>query len=227
MDKLPIIIRMDKLAINIASGYMSNSGNEYSEYSHEDIMAALKFIGKVKINEKISTSSMTVQDKDSFYTSIIRTFTTQNRIKTIVFLQNVIDRAFEIACMYTRDQDQQKNITGWFIIDDINKSRSGLYNILNTYKEDRMFVCKMESLLQKIEVKLKSFENPVEITKSEPVPILNGKTANNSPLILSETRNHIIGTPIKISPVNLSQYDIPLAAGEKDLKDNNDGGDIE
>lgn len=214
---------MDKLAINIASGYMSNSGNEYSEYSHEDIMAALKFIGKVKKNEKISTSSMTVQDNDSFYTSIIRTFTTQNRVKTIVFVQNVIDRAFEIACMYTRDQDQQKNTTGWFIIDDINKSRSGLYNILNTYRDDRMFVCKMESLLQKIEVKLKSFENPVEISKSEPVPILGGTSTNNSPLILSATRNTIIGTPIKISPVNLSQYNIPSVQDGKDTKVD-DGG---
>ena len=43
---------MDKLAINIASGYMSSPGNEYSEYSHDDIMAALKFIGKVKKMKK-------------------------------------------------------------------------------------------------------------------------------------------------------------------------------
>ena len=135
---------------------------------------------------------MTVQDNDSWYTSIIRTFTTQNRVKTIVFVQNVIDRAFEIASIYTRDQDSQKNKTGWFIIEDIKKSTSGLHNILNTYKDDRMFVCKMESLLQKINVKLEKFENPIEFTKSQHV-VIN----HSSPIFIS--RN----TPV--TPTQLSQ----------------------
>lgn len=191
---------MDKLAINIASGYMSSGGNEYAEYSHEDIMAALKFIGKVRKNEKISTTAMTVQDNDSWYTSIIRTFTTQNRVKTIVFIQNVIDRAFEIASIYTRDADQQKNRTGWFIIEDIKKSIVGLHNILNTYKGDRMFVCKMESLLQKIDVKLEGFENPIEVKRSDPVPVSIANNSplsisKNSPLVLSRSNNTPVRSP--------------------------------
>lgn len=150
---------MDKLTININNDYISETGNEYSEYSHCDIISALKFIGKVKKNEKISTVRMTVQDNDSWYTSFIRTITTQNRHKTMVFLQNVIGRAFEIASIYIHDTDKHKNRTGWFIIDDIKKSLAGIHNITNTYRDDRMFVCKMESLLQSIGVRLGNFHN--------------------------------------------------------------------
>lgn len=126
----------------------------------KEIISKLKFIGKVKKGEKINTKHMYVQS-NSISTSFARTFWNQdNRGNALNFVQETVNRAFELLITYERSTEQLlfENLKK-----DLNSSLSGLNNLKFTYIEDTKFCCDMDTLLEYIIAKLKKYEVECEV----------------------------------------------------------------
>jgi hypothetical protein len=143
---------------------MNNSANNClhindKDHLHHTITAGLKFICRIGKNEKINTSTLTIQDNSSWLTGIVRMLTVQNRIKTMYYIKNVIQQSFEVVEMYIKSKDDQQLMMAKYILQDIHNCQNGLRNLQDTYNEDRMFACTIESFIQDININLLIYKN--------------------------------------------------------------------
>jgi len=128
------------------------------EKSVQDTLSRLKFIAKVKEGEKLDIESQTVQD-NSYIVNVIRTFfRNESRNRTITFIRTTYGEAFELIEGYLKNESLfAKNLTE-LILKSINDSQVGLENLAKTYEDDRMFVAKIETIIDTINAKLIDFE---------------------------------------------------------------------
>lgn len=125
---------------------------------NKDIISRLKFIGKVKKGEKINVKFMYVQP-DGLATQISRMLINQdNRGNTLSFLQETINRVFEIISGYERSRNPVDKIMCRNLIEDLKQSKTGLTNLKETYILDVKFCCDMDTLIQVIDTKLIEIE---------------------------------------------------------------------
>lgn len=146
------------LAIGLAHNCLNNK-YEYTNNSHDSIISSLKFICKISKNEKIDTNKLTFHDSTSWTTCFVRTFTIQNRVKTLNFVQHIIERCFEIIESHLKSEDEGKIKLGKYILKDLNDCQDALRNLQYTYENDKMFVCRIESFIQKIQIKISDYED--------------------------------------------------------------------
>lgn len=180
-------------ALNFANNFVGGSPTVPVDNTHDGVISGLKFICRISKNEKIDTDHLTVQDNSSWVTSVIRTLTIQNRTKTIYYIQSIIDRSFDIAENYLNSHDAQKRAMGRFIIQDIDKSQVGLTNLQFTYSNDRMFVCRLDALLQRIKVHLIQYQQqqptmPIQI----PLPIPNAFSNHDNSISSNQSHNSLL-----------------------------------
>ena len=123
----------------------------------EDIISRLKFISKIQKNEKVNVRSMMVQG-DGIFTRLSRTLINiDNRNNTFNFLTNTIKRGFEILTLYGNQQTNFARTMIDNILVDIEGCLKGLENLKSTYQDDVMYCCKLETLIQDINARLKDF----------------------------------------------------------------------
>jgi len=116
-------------------------------------MKKLKFITLIEVGERINVSSISTSQQ-SWFSSIYRSIFKESRNKTFQFLNDVIDRSFELIFLYKDSKKLSDKISCYQILDDIMNSISGIRNIQQTYGEDRNFFCEMETLLATIFARL-------------------------------------------------------------------------
>lgn len=121
--------------------------------THHEVITRLKFIGLIKKGEKVSVKSLSVQQM-SMVTSFMRMFHQESRETTLDFLTSTINRAFEIIQLGLSNGKPSDKTLCRNLIEDLIKSSTGLLNLQNTYSDDRLFWCHMQTLIQAIEVKL-------------------------------------------------------------------------
>lgn len=131
--------------------------------SNKETISRLKFIGKIQIGDKIDLKNMHLQT-DGLLTQISRTINQENRNKTLVFLQDTINKAFEILKCYDKSFKNSDKIMCLNILNDLKSSKSGLLNLKETYSFDIKFCCDIDVLLEMIEAKLIELENYFEMT---------------------------------------------------------------
>ena len=143
--------------------------------SNKETISRLKFIGKIQIGDKIDLKNMHLQT-DGLLTQISRTINQENRNKTLVFLQDTINKAFEILKCYEKSLKNSDKIMCLNILNDLKSSKSGLLNLKETYSFDIKFCCDIDVLLEMIEAKLIEldnifeYSNLIEETESLPPP---------------------------------------------------------
>lgn len=129
---------------------------------NDEVISRLKFIGKINPGEKISVKGMYVQS-EGWITSIARTvFTHDSRDSTMSFLNTAVKKGFDLLKMYhdnckgdrgrTFDQTMFSNILA-----DMCSAVRGLNNLKVTYETDRMFCCKLDTLIQEINALVKQY----------------------------------------------------------------------
>jgi hypothetical protein len=124
--------------------------------STKEIISRLKFIGCLKKGEKINTRHMYVQP-DGLSTKFSRTFIYQdNRGNALSFVQETINRAFELLISYERSNVEAERIMYYNLVKDLNQAKTGLKNLKDTYIEDTKFCCDMNTTLQFIDAKLQN-----------------------------------------------------------------------
>ena len=120
--------------------------------NNKDIISKLKFIGKIQNGDKL-TKSMSIQS-DSYITQLYRTIFQENRQKTLAFLEETINKTFEILHCYQKSKKKSEQLMCIYLVEDLKNSKSGLNNIKKTYEKDPKFCCDIDTLLQMIEAKL-------------------------------------------------------------------------
>jgi hypothetical protein len=125
---------------------------QLTEKNHETI-THLKFIGTFQPNEKINIRNMTIENQ-TVITPLLRLFYGESREKTHTFLRNTIDRSFEIvnSIMYSEKLTDKSTVKN--IIKDLMKAITGIKNIQKTYRDDKLFVCNMENMIEQISAKV-------------------------------------------------------------------------
>jgi hypothetical protein len=142
--------------------------------TNEDVISQLKFIGKIQKGEKINARRMYVQP-NSFLTALSRSFLNQDsRINTFNFISHTIKKSFELLSFHEGSTKGSSKIWRKNIIKDLKESKNGLLNLKDTYSDDVLFCCKIETLLQDVDARLldmtmtdELIEDPNEIKKEQ------------------------------------------------------------
>ena len=145
--------------------------------TNKETISRLKFIGKIEINDKIDVKNMNIAH-DGIMTQLSRTVFQDNRGKTLVFLQDTINKAFEIIKCYDRSNKNSDKIMCFNVINDLKSSRLGLKNLKETYITDIKFCCDIDVLLEMIEGKLS--ETDMETFLSLTAPTSNPPNENDN-----------------------------------------------
>lgn len=166
---------------------------------HRDVMKKLKFITLIESGERINVSSISTSQQ-SWFSSIYRSIFKESRAKTFQFLNDVIDRSFELIFLYKESKKLSDKISCYQILEDIMNSITGIRNIQQTYIEDRNFFCEMETLLASIFARLAEIyqNNELELT-----PVLRDKLSG-----LLE--NHPVRAVAQDSPVRAVGDNAPV-----------------
>jgi len=124
----------------------------------DDILSKLKFIGKIKKEEKICVKNMTVQ-QNNIFTKLSRSFIiVDSRENTLNFLSHTIKRSFELLSLHMTGKTLfDKSMTEHIMI-DLENSKQGLSNLKSTYVNDLMFCCKIDTLIQEIDARLEELK---------------------------------------------------------------------
>lgn len=122
--------------------------------NHPEIIARLKFIGKLQKGDKINTRRMFVQS-NGLITRLNRTFWNQdNRANGLSFVQETVRRAFDLLDVYYNSGSDEYLSLRENMVKDIQNSIHGLNNLKTTYCEDVKFGCDIDALLLIITAKL-------------------------------------------------------------------------
>ena len=135
----------------------------------DDNISRLKFIARLKKGEKINTKDMTVQ-QNNLLTKINRSFLSiDNRTNTLNFLVETVKKGFEE--LQTHIDNMEINIfdktMGSNILLDLENCKNGFSNLKDTYVDDIMFCCKIDTIDQEIDARLKSIKTKYFSTSIE------------------------------------------------------------
>lgn len=118
-----------------------------------EILTRLKFIGTVGPGEKIDVRGMKVES-NSLFTPLKRLLNGESRDTTHGFISATIERSFEILSVYVHSDKKSDSCTAANIVKDLLAAVSGLKNIQRTYKDDKLFVCNLETIIEGINSRL-------------------------------------------------------------------------
>ena len=118
-----------------------------------DLISKLKFVGRIKQNEKVNTKYLYTQP-DNYVTSITRSLVYQDsRENLVTFLNDIMGKATTLIEDYSVSNDMSKKKLCMNVFSDFINSKEGLKNLIVTYKDDVMFGCRLDTLIQQIESK--------------------------------------------------------------------------
>jgi hypothetical protein len=121
--------------------------------NNKETISRLKFIGKIQIGEKVNLKYMYIQN-DGFITQLSRIIFQENRSKTLTFLQDTVNKAFEILKCYQKSKKKSDKIMCTNLVEDLKNSKAGLINLKETYSMDIKFCCDIDTILQLVDAKL-------------------------------------------------------------------------
>ncbi len=127
---------------------MSSQGYETTQ----EIMTRIKFIGTIQSGEKLDIRNMKIES-NTLITPIKRLFYGEGRDTTYSFLYNTIERGFAIMHQAAANENLSDKMMCVNMMKDMDKAIVGLRNMQHTYKDDKMFVCNLETLIEAIEAR--------------------------------------------------------------------------
>lgn len=151
----------------MSSRFSKNFISDGMQKNIEDLISNLIFISKIQVNEVLDVESMTLM-KVGWMTTFYRTFyTNENRYKTLNFLKDIVNEAENISSTYIQNSDIYTRKIGYTILESLDKSKNGIINICKTYETDRMFVSKVETLLNRIDTNISQIKEMGNISDED------------------------------------------------------------
>ena len=141
---------------------------------NKELIARIKFIGKIQIGDKVNVKNMAIQP-DGYFTQFSRSILQDNRSKTLVFLQDTFFKTFELLRCYEKSNKKSEKLICINIINDLKSSKNGLQNLKETYNDDIKFLCDIDVLVQIIDAKLSEID---ESRYYSPLSIISSPSSN-------------------------------------------------
>jgi hypothetical protein len=190
------------LALDICR--FSSTDKECVHDRHRDIIKKLKFITLIEQGERINVSTISTAP-NNWFSSIYRSIFKESRQKTFQFLNEVIDRSFELIFLHKGSKKVSDRISCHQIIEDIMNSLVGIKHLQQTYSTDRNFYCDMETLLGSIFARLAELSSSKEISLTPTIkerltrllagePITQALSANSSPVLQYSASSTSVGS---------------------------------
>jgi hypothetical protein len=137
---------------------ISSSAKNIKLEENNEIISNLKFIGKIKTGEQINIDSLSICSRNMF-SGFYRSLYGESRDKTFNFFSLIIKRAFEKVQAFISSERMPDKMLCIQILKNLQLSIIGLNNLKETYKDDRSFVCDLETLIENIESKLEEIKS--------------------------------------------------------------------
>lgn len=145
-------IASGKLILN--SMFNKNNIQTSDTDTHNEVMSKLKFISKIRKGDKINVRYLYIQP-DNITTKLSRTlYNVDNRMNTLNFIETTIRRGFEVIKLHSNSDRMYDIQIRENVIHDLASCKEGLINIKETYIDDIMFRCKIDTFIQEIDAKL-------------------------------------------------------------------------
>jgi len=134
---------------------MKNFVLDGGQHSVQDVISRLRFISTIKAGEKIDVASLSVQS-DTLVGRLYRTIIArgESRIATLEFIRQTLGEAFDLASAYAIREDPFNRKIGQMIIAALSAAKNGIVGLIETYKDDRMFVSRVEILVGTLDAKI-------------------------------------------------------------------------
>lgn len=124
----------------------------------DDNISRLKFIGKIKKGDKINLKYMYVQ-QNNIFTKINRSFfSVDNRSNTLNFITDTIKKGFEELKVHIDNNTIFDSTIASNMVVDLDNCKNGLTNLKDTYNDDVMFCCKIDTILQEIDARIEEIK---------------------------------------------------------------------
>jgi hypothetical protein len=124
---------------------------------NNEIISNLKFIGKIKAGEQINIDTLSICSRNLF-SGFYRSIYGESRDKTFHFFSLTIKRAFEKIQAYMNSDRISDKMLCKNLIQNLYLSIEGLNNLKETYKDDRGFLCDLETLIENIQLRLEELK---------------------------------------------------------------------
>jgi hypothetical protein len=121
-----------------------------------EIISQLKFISKIKPGEQVNVDNLSICSRNLF-SGIYRTMYGESRDKTFNYFSVTIRRAFEKLAAFCNSERISDQMLCSQIVENLQGCIAGLSNAKDTYKDDRRFVCDVETLIEGIDSRLEEF----------------------------------------------------------------------
>jgi hypothetical protein len=145
-----------------------------------DLISKLKFVGRIKQNEKVNTKYLYTQN-NNYATSITRSLIYQDsRENLVTFLNDVMVKAVKLISEYSESHELSKKKLCANVFEDFVNSKEGLKNLIVTYKHDTMFGCRLDTIIQHIESKEFEFNKKIQKIVQENVYIKDIKSDSDT-----------------------------------------------
>lgn len=113
----------------------------------EDLNSVLQFISEINKDERINTKYLKVVPNGLFSKIYRSMFDNESREKTFLFIQTKIYEATNLIETYLKNNKTNDPLLIKSIITNLNKSKIGIKNLQFTYDDDRITVCKLDTLI--------------------------------------------------------------------------------
>ena len=144
---------MNTILFNALKYVFTNDRRDNMNEYNRDIITRLKFIGTFSPGEKIDVKNLRVES-NNILTPLKRLIQGESRDHTYSFLNSTIERSFDIVKSYSTSERVSERLMCKNILEDMIKAIKGLQNIQKTYKDDKLFYCNIETIIENIHSKL-------------------------------------------------------------------------
>lgn len=126
----------------------------------QDVVSKLRFISKIKGGEKIDVNSFTVVDDTNPVSRVYRTLISrdESREKTLEFIKKTMTDALGMILKFLKSgNDYEIHLSG-MILSTLKEARAGIASLGETYKTDRMYTSRVETLIRILDTKIENLE---------------------------------------------------------------------
>lgn len=130
--------------------------------SERDLMVSLKVISQIKTHERISTKGDAIQiETQSWFTSWKRWWREESRQHNISTVETILDTAF--SQLHLRMNKNEQSTEDWVfferLTEELNKTRRGLNNLQETYRECSLTKATLDCVLEKIDSNMNRYKH--------------------------------------------------------------------
>lgn len=133
---------------------MSSHKGIFKNSELETISSKLKFVSMLQPGQKISVNTQAIQE-NTYWTSMVRSLTGENRIKVYKYISDVMQDSFSILDSLSNSSNEYDIQICKNLITDLILLKPGLNNLQKTYDLDKMYVSKIATLIQNLEVNIR------------------------------------------------------------------------